>query len=94
MAARLSPKHDAMTRDKIKTSQLINRLQGFVFNDPDPKTGKPQFMSRDQASVAVALLRKTMPDLAVMQLTGDADKPIVTRNEYAWADATPVLKPT
>ena len=71
MAARLNPKHDAKTREKIKTSQLINRLNSFVLGEVDGKTGKPIEMSSTQVSAAIALLRKVLPDLQATQLTGE-----------------------
>lgn len=78
MAARklskLSPRH----RDAIKTSMLINRLQGFALSEDDPQTNKPVVMSSDQVKSAIALLKKTIPDLAVVQHQGDADNPIRT----------------
>ncbi len=78
MAARLSPKHDAATREKIKTSQLVNRLQGFTLSEPDATSGKPIQMSGDQVRACIALLKKVIPDLAVTQHTGDSDNPIQT----------------
>lgn len=56
MAARLNPSHDARTRDKIKTSQLINRLTSFVNGQVE--------MSSGQVTAALGLLKKTLPDLS------------------------------
>lgn len=55
MAARLNPSHDAATRDKIQTSQLINRLQSFAFGNCE--------MTGDQVRAALGLIKKTLPDL-------------------------------
>ncbi len=52
------------TRDKIRTSQLINRLEGHVLDDVP--------MTKTQVSAALGLLKKTMPDLTSTALT-DAD---------------------
>ena len=57
MAARLSPKHDEMTRSKIRTSQLVNRLQAFVFGEPDGTSGKPVQMTRDQLTAVTDVQR-------------------------------------
>lgn len=65
MAARLNPKHDKRTRDKIKTSQLINRLNSFV-------EGKVE-MSSGQVNAAKILLGKTLPDLKAMEHSGGLD---------------------
>lgn len=62
MAARLNPEHDARTREKIQTSQLINRLQDFVFG-----TAK---MEKSQVTAALGLLKKTLPDLTSTTLAG------------------------
>jgi hypothetical protein len=55
MAARLNAKHSDEVRSKIQTSQLINVLQDHVLNGTDIK--------KTQVSAAIALLRKTIPDL-------------------------------
>ena len=47
--------HDERTRQKIKTSQLANRLTDHVLGKVD--------MSPSQVSAALGLLRKTLPDL-------------------------------
>ncbi len=63
MAARINKQHDAKTRDKIRTSQLLNRLQMHVFEEKDGKSGKPVEMKSTQIKAAEILLRKVMPDL-------------------------------
>jgi hypothetical protein len=68
MAARLDPRHDARTRAKIQTSQLINRLKDHVF-------GKVE-LSPTQVRAAEVLLRKSLPDLQNVTLSGDADNPV------------------
>jgi uncharacterized Ntn-hydrolase superfamily protein len=56
MAARTNrPTHNEDTRKKIQSSQLINFLQGHVFNGSEVK--------KTQITAAIALLRKTLPDL-------------------------------
>jgi hypothetical protein len=55
-------------RRKIKTTQLINRLQDHVFGKID--------LSQSQVSATGLLLKKVLPDLAVMQLTGADGDPI------------------
>jgi hypothetical protein len=71
MAARLSPKHDENARSKIQTSQLCNRLNNFALDLPDPATGRQFVMTDGQIRAALGLLRKTIPDLAVTQHTGE-----------------------
>ena len=65
MATRLSPKHDAHTRNKIQTSQLVNRLNAFALDEDESIR-----MSSDQVRAALGLLKKTIPDLAVTSHTG------------------------
>jgi hypothetical protein len=76
MAARLNPKQDQRSRDAIQTTQLCKRLNAFALEQDDPQTGKPVVMSDTQVRAAVALLRKTVPDLAVTTISGDPENPV------------------
>jgi hypothetical protein len=95
MAARVfSPKHDQHTRDKIQTSQLVNRLNSFALD-----TTESVRMSSDQVRAALGLLKKTIPDLAVTAHTGPDGGPvlIVTGVERDIADTPsndPIPDPT
>lgn len=71
MAPRLNPQQDERTRTAIKTSQLVNRLQGFALNELDAQTDKPVEMSPAQVKAAVALLKKTIPDLQAIEMAAD-----------------------
>jgi|TARA_R100001594_G_scaffold144186_1_gene192972 hypothetical protein len=86
MARRLNPKHDAHTREKIQTSQLVNRLNSFVLSGVDPKTKKPIEMSREQITVALGLLKKTLPDLSSVELSGDETNPVNLSFNVKYAD--------
>lgn len=71
MAARINRSHDARTREKIKTSQLINRLQDNAFGEVELTAG--------QLKSIEILLRKSLPDLQSVQITGPGeDGAIVT----------------
>ena len=73
MAARVfSPKHDQHTRDKIQTSQLVNRLNSFALDTSDSIR-----MTSDQVRAALGLLKKTIPDLAVTAHTGPDGGPVL-----------------
>src|SRR5580765_4270725 len=64
MAARnLKIRHDEETRAKIKTSQLLNRLQDHAFDKCD--------MSATQIRAAEICLRKTIPDLTATEIQAD-----------------------
>jgi hypothetical protein len=63
MPARLNPQQSERAKDAIRTTQLCKRLNGFALSEPDEQTGKPIEMSPAQVKAAVALLKKTLPDL-------------------------------
>lgn len=77
MAARLNGAHTADIRQKIKTSQLVNRLQDFVLGGNDPKTGKPIEVDGNRLKAIEILLRKALPDLSNVQVSGDPEQPLV-----------------
>ena len=54
--------HDEKTRSKIQTSQLLNRLNGHVFEGIE--------LSQTQLKALEILLKKTLPDLTSIALTG------------------------
>lgn len=89
MAARVfSPKHDQHTRDKIQTSQLVNRLNSFALD-----TTESVRMTSDQVRAALGLLKKTIPDLAVTSHTGPDGGPVLivtgVDRDYVEPDTTP-----
>ena len=68
MAARTRKvRHDAETRQKIQTSQLVNRLTDHVFGRAE--------MSKTQVTAALGLLKKSLPDLATVEskISGELD---------------------
>lgn len=69
MAARtVKIRHDEETRAKIQTSQLLNRLNDHVFNGTE--------VSQTQMKAIEILLRKTLPDLSAVTVSGDDDNPL------------------
>ena len=68
MAARLNPKHQQFVRDKIRTSQLINRLR-------DHALGKVELTNTQVRAIEV-LLKKSLPDLSAVEMTGEGGGPI------------------
>jgi hypothetical protein len=77
MAARLNGAHQADIRAKIKTSQLVNRLQDFVLDGIDPKTGNPMEVDNARLKAIEILLRKSLPDLSAVTISGDAENPLI-----------------
>jgi hypothetical protein len=81
------------TRDRIKTSMLINRLADHVLNGKD--------MAATQIRAAEILLKKTLPDLSAVEQVGDiatfvARVPAPAASVEAWTAATtpaPTVKP-
>lgn len=68
MAARLNNRHQEMVRDKIQASQLVNRLQDHV-------DGKVE-LTATQLRAAEVLLKKSLPDLSSVEVTGDPENPL------------------
>ena len=72
------------TRDKIKASNLTNRLLLYVQADPqdeDEKKRPKAIMTVHQCNVALALLKKVVPDVAQQQVAVEhtvLDKPVRT----------------
>lgn len=62
MAARLNPRHQTMVRDKIQTTQLINRLTKHAL-------GEVELTSAQVRSIEI-LLKKSIPDLSAVQVDG------------------------
>ena len=77
MAARLNGAHQADIRAKIKTSQLVNRLQDFALDGKDPKTGDPIEIDAPRLKAIEILLRKSLPDLSAVTVSGDAENPLL-----------------
>ena len=73
MAARKNPRrplgkmHDEKTRQKIQTTQIVNRLTSHVLAEED-------IMSSSQVRAAEILLRKTLPDMtAISGMDGEGN---------------------
>lgn len=64
----LNKAHQQDIRLKIKTSQLVNRLQDFVLGGRDPKTGDPIEIDAARMKAIEILLRKSLPDLASIDI--------------------------
>jgi len=58
-------KHSEKTREKIKTTQIANRLQAYVLGETDPQTGEKVEMKAAQVNAAKVLLDKTLPTLSM-----------------------------
>ena len=76
MAARKHLPHSERTREKIKTSMLINRLQSFV-------EGKVE-LNAAQVSAALGLVKKTLPDLQAVELGGGTESTVTVKGALTW----------
>jgi len=63
MAARLRRSHQEDVRAKIQTSQLINRLTDHALGVVE--------LSATQVRAIEILIKKTLPDLQTVELTGE-----------------------
>ena len=61
MAKRKNTTHAQKTREKIQSSQLINRLINHALSDED-------IMSPSQVNAAKILIAKTLPDLKAVEV--------------------------
>lgn len=83
MAARtLRPRHSDEIRKKIQASQLVNRLTAHALGEIE--------MTASQVRAAEILLRKSVPDLTAMELSGPDGDPVetVTRIELVDMDGS------
>ncbi len=64
MAARLRRYHQDEVREKIRASQLVNRLEDHAFGSVD--------MTSTQVSAALGLLKKCLPDMTENKTEIDA----------------------
>jgi hypothetical protein len=70
MAAKLNPRHSQMVRDKIQASKLIEVLQ-------DHAMGISEEIKPSRLKAIEILLKKSVPDLSSVELSGDPDAPVV-----------------
>jgi len=77
MAARLNPQQDQRSREAIKTTQLVKRLNCFALNETDD-AGNVVEMDPQRLRAIEILLRKTLPDLSSITLSGDPENPLET----------------
>ena len=74
MAARTRrPNHDDKTRAKIQATQLIKRLTSHALGQLE----KP--METSQVRAAEILLKKTIPDLSNVEMTGEGGGPLTVQ---------------
>lgn len=70
MAARLRKTHQDDVRAKIQASQLVNVLQKHALGKDESE------MSPSRLKAIEILLRKSVPDLSAVTLSGDENNPL------------------
>ena len=87
MAARtLRPRHQDDVRKKIQVSQLLKRLHDQALESVD-------FLSPIQLRAIEILLKKALPDLSSVELTGDPANPVEHKAIVEFVNAkTPATK--
>ena len=68
MAARMRKTHQDDVRSKIQASQLVNRLTNHALGEVE--------LSATQVRAIEILLKKTIPDLSAVELTGNDGGPV------------------
>lgn len=74
MAARLRARHQDEIREKIKASQLINRLTNHALGELE--------LTATQIKAIEILLRKSVADLSSVEISGNQDAPV--KHEVKW----------
>lgn len=72
MATRHKLNHDAKTRERIQTTQIVKRLMEHIVAKPEVEEGQvivKDLMTQSQVTAALGLLKKTLPDLS--QVSGE-----------------------
>lgn len=84
MAARINRRHQEMVKDKIRASQLINRLENHVLE------GGECLLRPEQVTAALGLLKKIVPDVKAIEHSGPEGGPIeYSKGEIAVVHTTP-----
>ena len=81
MAARRTKTQNDSCKEKIKTSQLLNRVMGIALGT----------ITADavQVSAIKLLLNKTLPDLKAIEVTGDPNNPLEIVTKVDWCIVEP-----
>jgi hypothetical protein len=73
MAARLNPRHQTAVREKIRSTQLVKRLENHALGKLKTE------MTDSQVRASLGLLAKCVPDLQRVELTGEGGGPVAVR---------------
>lgn len=71
ITAKLNPRHQQLIRDKINSGLLVERLTECAL-------GQLELTSQQMKAIEI-LLKKSVPDLSSVEMTGDADAPVLLK---------------
>jgi hypothetical protein len=71
ITAKLNPRHQQLIRDKINAALLIEKLQQCALEGLE--------LTSQQMKAIEILLKKSVPDLQSIEMTGDTDAPVVLK---------------
>lgn len=71
ITAKLNPRHQQLIRDKIQAGLLIEKLQRCALEGLE--------LTSQQMKAIEILLKKSVPDLQSIEMTGDNDAPVVLK---------------
>lgn len=71
ITAKLNPRHQQLIRDKINAALLVERLTECAL-------GSIELTSQQMKAIEI-LLKKSVPDLSSVEMTGDADAPVIVK---------------
>ena len=81
MAARLNLRQQDQSRAAIQTSQLINRLQNYALGKTEANDKAIEIDAGRLRAIEI-LLRKTLPDVSAVTLSGDEENPLILNVTY------------
>lgn len=85
---RLNPRQDERCRAAIQTTAIIKRLSDFTLSRLDQRTGRPVDLSPTQVQAAAILLRKTLPDLATVEMRQEGHLLV----DFRWSDGSATIE--
>jgi len=71
ITAKLNPRHQQLIRDKIQSALLIDKLHKVALEGLE--------ITSQQMKAIEILLKKSVPDLSSVELSGDDDKPMTMK---------------
>jgi hypothetical protein len=72
---KLTKHQQEQTRQAIKTTQLVKRLQFYALGELDDAGNKVELDPQQIRSIEI-LLKKTLPDQQAVKVSGDEDNPV------------------